>query len=156
MHQEILELLRWGFAIVYLIPCAVIDYKKHIIPNRILPIGCGLAWIFAGVSAFYQERPFFTGTLLDTGWGLLVGGGFFLLTAFLSKGGVGMGDVKGFGVLGMILGWTLILQVIFFALLFTAVVGGLMLIGKKISIKSAIPLAPFMLLGTLTAAFLNQ
>ena len=98
--------------------------------------------------------------ILDDRWGdygraMLGAGvlfGFYLLLALVYPAGMGMGDVKLAGVLGMALAWfswgTLVVGG-FLGFLLGAVVGiALMAIGRA-GRRSALPFGPFMLAGTL-------
>lgn len=78
--------------------------------------------------------------------------GLYFLMALVYPAGMGMGDVKLAGVLGMALGWLGWSQWIvgsFMAFVLGAVVGvGLMLFGRA-GRRTAIPFGPFMLVGAL-------
>ncbi|PZU48256.1 MAG: prepilin peptidase [Microbacterium sp.] len=76
--------------------------------------------------------------------------GAYLLLTIAYPGGMGGGDVKLAGVLGMILGWfgwaSLIVGA-FAAFLVGGIVGIALMLGRRASRKSAIPFGPWMLLG---------
>ena len=76
----------------------VLDLRIRIIPDIItLP---GLAYAL-GLAAVTVRSP----TVLEAGLGALVGGGVVLLIAFVSRGGMGVGDIKLMAMLGAALGW---------------------------------------------------
>jgi leader peptidase (prepilin peptidase)/N-methyltransferase len=101
-------------------------------------------------------------TIADGAWSdylrALVGGlalfVFYLLLALIYPAGMGMGDVKLAGVLGMGLawfGWDVWLVGMFLGFLLGAVVGlGLMAV-RRAGRRTAIPFGPFMVAGTLLA-----
>lgn len=78
---------------------------------------------------------------------------FFLLSALSREKWMGMGDAYLAILLGLIVGWPQILLALFLAF-FIGAVWGLVLVttGKK-KMKSRLPFAPFMILGTLVALF---
>ena len=87
---------------------------------------------------------------------LLVLEGLFLLAHFISKGGVGMGDVKLFAVIGSYMGSGSITAALFLAVMSSAGYSVLMLILKKIKLKEEIPFAPFALVGTILTMALGM
>ncbi|MEH6993666.1 prepilin peptidase [Neobacillus drentensis] len=123
----------------------VSDIHYMIIPDKIL------IW-FAGI--FLLERIFWP---LSPWWDSLLGAvtGFTLLLviALISKGGIGMGDVKLYALLGFVLGFKLVLLSFFLSTLFGAVIGGFALIFKIVKRKQPIPFGPFIAAGTLTAYY---
>src|SRR5699024_7055652 len=80
---------------------------------------------------------------LDPIYDALIGGivGYFLIAIIIiiSNGGMGAGDMKLFGVLGIVLGWKLTLLTFFFATLFGAVVGIILRLTKKNNKNEPIP-----------------
>jgi leader peptidase (prepilin peptidase) / N-methyltransferase len=123
----------------------VSDIHYMIIPDKIL------IW-FAGI--FLLERIVWQ---LSPWWDSLLGAisGFMLLliVALVSKGGMGMGDVKLYALLGFVLGFKLVLLSFFFSTLFGAVIGGLALLFRIVKRKQPIPFGPFIAAGTLTAYY---
>ncbi|MCM3692250.1 prepilin peptidase [Neobacillus niacini] len=123
----------------------VSDIHYMIIPDKIL------IW-FAGI--FLLERIFWP---LSPWWDSLLGAvtGFTLLLviALISKGGMGMGDVKLYALLGFVMGFKLVLLSFFLSTLFGAVIGGFALIFKIVKRKQPIPFGPFIAAGTLTAYY---
>jgi leader peptidase (prepilin peptidase)/N-methyltransferase len=97
---------------------------------------------------------------LDPWWDASVAAitGFLLLflLAVLSKGGMGGGDIKLYGVLGFVLG----LSNVFLSLLIASVIGtlvGLMgMIMKKWDRTTAVPFGPFIAIGSITAYFFGE
>jgi leader peptidase (prepilin peptidase) / N-methyltransferase len=123
----------------------VSDIHYMIIPDKIL------IW-FAGI--FLLERIFWP---LTPWWDSLLGAvtGFTLLLviALVSQGGMGMGDVKLYALLGFVLGFKLVLLSFFLSTLFGAVIGSVALIFKIVKRKQPIPFGPFIAAGTLTAYY---
>jgi leader peptidase (prepilin peptidase) / N-methyltransferase len=123
----------------------VSDIHYMIIPDKIL------IW-FAGI--FLLERIFIPLTpWWDSLLGAVTGFTLLLIIALVSKGGMGMGDVKLYALLGFVLGFKLVFLSFFFSTLFGAVIGGLALLFKIVKRKQPIPFGPFIAAGTLTAYY---
>jgi leader peptidase (prepilin peptidase)/N-methyltransferase len=79
---------------------------------------------------------------------------FYFLLAVIYPAGMGFGDVKLAGVLGLVLGWLGWGELVvggFLGFLLGALLGGVLMIVRKAGRKSKIPFGPFMLLGALLA-----
>jgi leader peptidase (prepilin peptidase)/N-methyltransferase len=79
---------------------------------------------------------------------------FYFLLAVIYPAGMGFGDVKLAGVLGLVLGWvswSVLVVGGFLGFLLGAVVGGGLMLVRKAGRKSKIPFGPFMLAGALSA-----
>ncbi|MDO8494824.1 MAG: prepilin peptidase [Deltaproteobacteria bacterium] len=116
------------FLIAPLIAIFFIDLKHLIIPNVLT-----LPGILVGIAAHYSVfSPFDgkTGALLDSLFGIIVGGGLLFLIAALYKKlrkeeGLGAGDIKLAAMLGAFFGWQEVLMI----LLIASVVGSLIGLG---------------------------
>src|SRR3989344_2322799 len=88
---------------------------------------------------------------------VLIASGFFLCIFLISRGAwMGFGDVKLAILLGLILGLPNILVGLFLAFFFGAIIGIILMLFNKKGLKSEIPFAPFLILGTFTALFWGQ
>ena len=129
---------------VYLI--AFIDYKERIIPNKIilvlLIIRTGFL-IYEAIIAFDILRTVLAYPML----GGLIGGAVIFVAMFVSRKGVGMGDVKLFAVIGFFVGSAAILPTMIYSVLASAVFGIFLLLTRKAKLKDSIPMAPFALIG---------
>jgi leader peptidase (prepilin peptidase)/N-methyltransferase len=135
--------------LAFLVPMALIDLEHRIIPNKLT----GPAALVAVV----------LGTVLDPGGEverLLAGvgaGGFFLLAALAAPGGMGMGDVKLAGVLGLFLGGA-VAPALLIALLVGVLVSAVVIARKGVAggRKTAIPFGPFLALGGIVAMLVGS
>ena len=139
-------------ALLYLAALAVvataIDLQHHRLPDAIvLPSYPAMLALLALALAGSAGLP-------DYGRALLAAVAMFaayLVLAMLSAGGLGGGDVKLAGVLGLVLGWYGWWQVLvgaFSAFFLGAIVGVLLLILGRVGRRTQIPFGPFMFLGT--------
>lgn len=129
------------------IALTMIDLDTHRLPNVIvIPsyVVVGALLVFASV--FTGDY----GALLRAAIGAVVLFGAYLLLSVAYPGGMGGGDVKLAGVLGMCLawfGWAELIVGGFAAFLIGGVVGVALMLGRRATRKSAIPFGPWMLLG---------
>jgi leader peptidase (prepilin peptidase)/N-methyltransferase len=82
---------------------------------------------------------------------------FYLALRFLYPGGMGLGDVKLAGLLGLYLGWLGWNSVwigTFSGFLLGGLVGAVLLVTRRADRKTAIPFGPFMLAGAMLALFI--
>lgn len=150
-----LKILRYLILYAALFLLAWIDYKHRRIPNKILS-GLLLARGMLLVAEGMLFPRLALALLLSSLLGMLLGGGLFLLAHFISKGGVGMGDVKLLAVIGSYMGGGSIMPVIFLAVMSSAAYSIVMLAFKKIRLKEEIPFAPFIWIGTMLTMALGM
>ena len=129
-----------------LVPITLIDLELRIIPNLIT----GPAALAAVVAIAALDSDFLPEALIAGA----AGGGFFLVAAILYPRGMGMGDVKLAGMLGLYLGRA-VAPAIFIALIAGVVVGAAVIArkGAKEGRKTAVPFGPFLALGGVIAFF---
>jgi leader peptidase (prepilin peptidase) / N-methyltransferase len=132
---------------------ALIDLDVRRLPNAIvLPSYIVLAVLLAA-------SVFWTGdwwSLARAGIGGAALFAFYFLLAFAYPAGMGFGDVKLAGVLGLVLGylsWACLVIGAFLGFLLGAVVGVVVLATGKGTRKTMLPFGPFMIAGTLIAFF---
>ncbi len=132
-----------------LVPIALIDLDHRIIPNRIT----GAAAIAAVIAIAALDTDF----LPEAAIAAVAAGGFFFIAAVLYPRGMGMGDVKLAGVLGLYLGRA-VAPAILIALVAGVVLGAAIIArkGAKEGRKTAVPFGPFLALGGLVAFFVGN
>jgi leader peptidase (prepilin peptidase) / N-methyltransferase len=163
-----LVLLACAYFAVVAVRLTVIDVRHHRLPDRIvfpsyavagaLLLGAVAIHYVAGAPAAAAVPDGDAGLLGVPGLRVIAGGAalwlFYFLLRALYPPGMGFGDVKLAGVLGMylgFLGWPHVLAGTFAAFL----LGGLwsvgLLLSRRGTLKSSIPFGPFMLAGTAVA-----
>jgi len=86
-----------------------------------------------------------------------VAGLLFLAIYLITRGrGMGFGDVKLAFLMGLFLGFPKIVVAVFFAFLAGALIGLALILLRKKTLKSQLPFAPFLVLGTFFALFFGQ
>ncbi len=130
---------------------ALIDIDVKRLPNAIVLPSYVVAPALLGVAAAVdQDLSSYIRALL----GMVALYAFYYVLAFIYPAGMGFGDVKLAGVLGLYLGWLGWAEVItggFLGFLFGGIVGFALMLTRKAGRKSQIPFGPFMLAGALAA-----
>jgi leader peptidase (prepilin peptidase) / N-methyltransferase len=135
--------------VTVLVPITLIDLELRIIPNIIT----GPAALAAVVAIAALDTDFLPEALIAGA----AAGGFFLVAAILYPRGMGMGDVKLAGMLGLYLGRA-VAPAIFIALIAGVVVGAAVIArkGAKEGRKTAVPFGPFLALGGVIGFFAGE
>lgn len=121
------------------------DLFSGIIPDAILLI----LGIFALLRLFFFSLPVFPALLCGVGTGL-----FFLAIFLMTKGrGMGFGDVKYAIVMGILVGFPVIILSLYVAFLTGATVALILVLVGKRKLKGQIAFGPFLVLGTLAGLF---
>jgi len=146
-----------AFLVVFaaLLAISAVDLERFIVPNRILYpalfIAAPLLVLAAAVDGDWAS-------LRDAALGGVLGWLLLFAIHMVSPKGMGFGDVRLAGLIGMLLGWIDIGHVLlglFLAFLTAAVVGiGLMATGVR-GRKDRVPFGPFLALGAITAVFVG-
>jgi leader peptidase (prepilin peptidase)/N-methyltransferase len=139
-----MTLLFVKYAVVasLLIIISFIDMKTQEIPDGLV--------VFGLITGLLFTLPYhFKAAIFDGFLGFLLGGGFFLLIAVASRGGMGGGDIKLMAVLGLWFGWKSILMISLLSFVIGAFVSLLLLTTRIKSRKDSIPFGPFIALGAM-------
>lgn len=139
-----------SFMTLMMFTLARIDYEFHIIPDRIIRFSFPFAFLFIGLQDIDH--------LVDGAIGFLVGGmGMFIVAVigrlFYKKDAMGGGDIKLAALLGVFLGWKVLLLSLFVAFLLMTAIGWIGIAVRKIQRGSEIPMAPFIAASVLICVF---
>ncbi|MBX0358872.1 prepilin peptidase [Halobacillus sp. Nhm2S1] len=116
----------------------VSDISYMLIPNKLLLFFAGSFIIYRTI---HPLQPWY-----DSIYGALAGFTIIFMIILLSKGGMGAGDMKLLGTLGILLGWKLTLLTLFLATLIGTVVSLTLLGFKVIGRKDPFPFGPSIIL----------
>jgi leader peptidase (prepilin peptidase) / N-methyltransferase len=128
---------------------SIIDFKSHRLPNRLV------GWFTATQILIMGTTSWITSDLarLTTALGIAVATMFvYLLLYLVSRGSLGMGDVKFAFPLGLCVGWYSAdywLVAIFISFVLAGLVAVIGLVTKRMTRKSNLAFGPYMFLGTL-------
>jgi prepilin signal peptidase PulO-like enzyme (type II secretory pathway) len=132
-----------AFTVAVLVWLSAIDLEQHLIPNRIVLPSAALVLV-AQIAAFPEHALQWVACSFGAAAVMLV-------LALLSRGGLGMGDVKLALLIGAALG-RLVMPAFLIGMIGSALVGAAMLVRRGRSArKQAIPLVPFLTFGTVVA-----
>lgn len=141
------EIISSYILLVILLISAVTDIKSGLILNRLmiagLILGLVLKIITFDLDILKSSIIFFIAT-----------GGILFIISYVSKGGLGMGDVKLITVSSLFMDITTTITVFLISLILTAVSAVILLLLKKTGMKQKIPFAPFLLAGYIVYAML--
>jgi leader peptidase (prepilin peptidase)/N-methyltransferase len=153
--------LGWGWELLYLaylvpvgIALAVVDWRTRLLPTRVIApsyavvVGC---CVLAAALGDWSD-------LVRAGWGWVVAGGTFLLLWLVYPRGMGYGDVRLSGVLGIalgFLGWAPLVVGVYAGFLLGGL-GGAVLTMLRVVDRKAYPFGPFMLLGALVGILVGE
>jgi leader peptidase (prepilin peptidase)/N-methyltransferase len=147
--------LGWSWPLLYLVPLvpvsvalAVVDWRTRLLPTRVIA-PTYVAVVLLVLVCWLATRD--TDDLVRAGWGWLAAGGLYFVLWFAYPRGMGYGDVRLSGVLGVALGylgWHELLVGIYGGFLLGGVVGGTLTLLRRVD-RTGYPFGPFMLLGAL-------
>lgn len=139
--QVWLKLLLWWILAAFLIVIFVYDLRYYLILDKVVWPAAGVALLAALLNRY---------ELMDLGWAVLIGGGFFLLQYLLSSGRwIGGGDIRLGVLMGLILVWPDILIALFIAYVSGSLVGIFLLLAGRKAWRDRIPFGTFLSAATL-------
>jgi leader peptidase (prepilin peptidase)/N-methyltransferase len=128
-----------------LVASSVIDYRLQIIPNKLTYFGIISGLIFSLIFNYISFKLAL--------WGLVLPAGFLLVIAIVTRGGMGIGDVKFAAMIGTFIGPRLTLLGIFLGSLIGSIIGLVLLVMGKKNRKSKLPFGPLIAIGVLIMIF---
>ena len=146
----------YGYLAVAGAVLAVTDARQRRLPDWLTLPSYPVALALLGLAALLLPgggRPFL-GALLGLGIAL----GLFLLQAVIYPDGLGWGDVKLAGILGLYLGWLglpALVAGLFLGYLLAGAAGLALIAAGRASRKTQLPFGPFLLAGTLATIALS-
>ena len=148
-YDDVLQIALGLVLVTFLVPIAAIDLDHKIIPNKLTAPAAVLAIALVAVLDTRHLPEY-----LIAGFGALM---FFYLPALIHNKGMGMGDVKLAGVLGLYLGRA-VAPALFIAQILGVVVGAAVIASKGVSDgrRTKVPFGPFMAVGALIAFFVGD
>ncbi|KGX89019.1 prepilin peptidase [Pontibacillus litoralis] len=126
----------------------VTDITYMIIPDKVLVYFLPL---FIILRAIEPLTPWY-----DSVVGAVVGVGIIAVIIFVSRGGMGAGDMKLFGVIGVVLGVKKTVLAFLLSTLSGAVISGVLLAFGIIQRNKPIPFGPFIIFGSIVAYFIGD
>lgn len=153
---SMLGLLAFLYLAAISVVLALIDLDTHTLPNRIVLPSYAVGIALLGAASLLSGDY---GALLRAGIGMAVLWLAYLAMALAYPGGMGFGDVKLAGVLGLYLawvGWGSLAVGAFAAFLLGGFFSIGLVIARKAGRKSGIPFGPWMLAGAWAGIFFGE
>jgi leader peptidase (prepilin peptidase)/N-methyltransferase len=150
------ELPAWLWFVAVGLLLTIVDLRTRLLPNRVVAPGVVVGVALLALAAAVD------GTWSALGRALLAGVVAFaalLVLALISPSGMGMGDVKLAGLLGLYLGWLswpTVLVGFLLGFLAQAAVGLLLLVVGRAGRRTELPFGPALIAGALVAALLSD
>ncbi len=142
------QLLLGLLLIALIMPITVSDIKYRKVPNQLLLF---FLPIFIIYHLFYPLTPWWD-SLLGAGAAIIL----LLLIYFLSKGGMGLGDVKYYALLGFIFGLEQFLLLFLLSTVYGVMIGMVKMGVKRTGRKTKLTFAPFIGLAALTVFYFGD
>lgn len=134
--------IGWLYA-AFLLTVLVIDFEQR----RVLNLMLAPAAVVVLALSLLPQTP----TPQSSLWGGAVGLGLFILVYLLSRGHLGMGDVKLAGLIGLMLGYPAVMPALVIGIILGAAAAIFLLAARKATRKSTMAYAPYLALGALAA-----
>jgi prepilin signal peptidase PulO-like enzyme (type II secretory pathway) len=144
---DLLQALAVSALVVALLVCTGTDLLRYRVPNVITYPGILLALAAAALMP--------NAGLASALGAAAVGGGAFLVMAILTRGGIGLGDVKLAALIGAGLGLPAAYQALFLGVLAGGLVMAVLLAAGLVSRRQALPYAPFLALAAVAVIYLR-
>jgi len=155
----ILNLLNLSYLLItscFLIVIFVFDLKHYLIPDKVIYpaiLVFGIWYLVSGI--FFHSYTKYE--ILNTIFSAFGAAFFFLSIVLISRGQwMGAGDIKLAFLMGLFLGWPEILVALFLTFSIGAIIGIILIVLGKKTLKSEIPFGPFLVLGTFLSFFFSQ
>lgn len=151
-------LVYFCLLIMPLLIASVIDLKHYILPDSITLPGIVIG---VAVHVLLEGRGDGLAHLIDSGLGILIGGGTLFLVAMAyekikKQEGLGGGDVKLIAMLGAFFGWRAAILILLMSSLLGSIVGLFLIIALRKNMKYAIPFGPFLAASGITYLFVGE
>jgi len=143
-----IELLTALLFISMLMIILISDIKYMLIPDKVLLFFLPL---FITLRYINPLEPWWLPIL-----GAIVPFIMIAVIIFVSRGGMGAGDMKLFGITGIVLGLKKVLLAFFLSCVIGAVIGMILLFCKKISRSQPFPFGPYIIIATLISYYFGD
>lgn len=138
---DLLQAMAVSLLLLGLLVITATDMLRFRVPNVVTYPGTILALAAAVLMP--------DGSIGDALLAALLGGGAFFVLAVITRGGIGLGDVKLAVLIGAGLGLPIAVQALFYGILVAAIVMALLLVAGIVGRRQAVPYAPFLSLGAI-------
>jgi len=142
----VFDMLKSVLLIMLSYAAMIFDINTKRIPNTLILIMMA-GWLLLIIPMMLIDTKCGIDQMVDSLYGLLTGGGLFLLVYMISSKGLGGGDVKFMAAAGLYLGLEKTMPAVLYGTILAALTSLVLIILRKIKRKDKIPLAPFLFAG---------
>lgn len=139
---------------IIVVAAAVVDSKRRIIPNILILIGLAFRLLVYAFEIFGGADM--SVVLRNDLIGLVLGFGLLGIVSLVSKGALGFGDAKLFGIIGITCGTYCTYSTLLISLIFSVIVSVIGVLRKKMTRKDAFPFGPCIAVGYILTILLNS
>ena len=154
IHFKMVDVVKCIFIVIL-----GIDLEHQLILNRIvypaaivaliLDISLPQTALIASAPDAFLSLPAVAARTVVGVTGGVTGFGLLLIPALIFQGGMGWGDVKMAGLIGLVVGFPVVIVSVLLAIVVGGIVGGVLLLLKIRGRKDAIPFGPFLSLAAI-------
>jgi prepilin signal peptidase PulO-like enzyme (type II secretory pathway) len=138
---DLLQAMAVSLVVFALLVITATDMLRFRVPNAVTYPGT--------IAALAAAVLMPDGSIGDAALAALLGGGVFFLLALVTRGGVGLGDVKLAVLIGAALGLPIAYQALIYGIVAAAMVMGLLLVAGVVGRRQPVPYAPFLALAAI-------
>lgn len=146
------EALGLLFLLCLLLIISFIDIDFQRIPNALLGVGLAAGVVFKILDPVGRTWP----SWIESGWGMLLGGGVMLLIYIGARGAIGAGDLKLMIMIGFFVGKIGVLAVMMMGFILGGIFGLVMVALRRLGRKDMIPFGPFLSLAAAIQIFFGE
>lgn len=150
--DDVLNICKMLVSLIVLSGSSCFDLREHRIPNifpLILSVS-GIVFLVIGILIRQEGALSYVVSSAFATFGCVIS---LMIASVLTNNGIGAGDVKLMGALAMIGGVYLVCGVLCISVFACALVGVILLILKKKTIKDGVPFGPFIFIGFVISIF---
>ena len=153
-NVSVINFIKLYGLFVMVLGASIIDLKKKIIPNMIILVGLAFRLLIYIYEIIKSEN--LKETITSDLIGFAIGFGILAVVSFITKQGIGFGDAKLFGVIGLVGGSFCTYSTLFASLIISALVSVILLVTGKKGKKDTIPFGPCIAIGYTLVIFLTS
>ena len=145
INTSVISFIKLYGLLLIVLSAGLVDSKRRIIPNLLIIIGLAMRAGIYLYEIFFAEniKAIFINDLI----GFAIGFIFLAIVSLITKGALGFGDVKLFGVIGIVSGAFCTYNTLLVSLILSVVISLISIAMKKMGRKDAFPFGPCIALG---------
>lgn len=153
-NTDIINFVKLYGLLLTAFSAGIIDAKRRIIPNQLIIVGLVFRAVIYAYEIFTSAETI-KAVLINDLIGFAIGFVFLALVSFATKGALGFGDAKLFGIIGITGGAFCTYSTLLISLVISAVISIVNLARKKMSRKDSLPFGPCITAGYILTLFMS-